>query len=124
MDITVDLDWVTTHDDLARLLRYAVPGARVAVLSLSAEAAADALDRSGRYVITLERVGHAPITATSTYALPALAEPIARHARQEAEDAVAVALGGRPAWEISDDAMAARRRGFVGELGLQTRVRG
>lgn len=124
MAITYDPLWVTTHEDLARLLYYAVPGARVTMLALGADAAASALERAGRYVITLERIGHAPLVAVDSYALPALADPIARGAVVQAESALRVADGGRALWELGEGEMAAKRAGMARELGLRLRMGG
>jgi hypothetical protein len=79
-----DDDLVWTHDGALSVLRYAVPGARIATIALR-----EPLAR--RYVVTLERVGHREISQGDVYALPIEASELASRARQLADAAVAAA---------------------------------
>ena len=79
---------VRSHEEAAAVLRFSVPGARVAIERVRP---GDGAEAARRYVVTLERVGHRPLD--ETYALPTEAENLADRARTLADKAVRTAEG-------------------------------
>lgn len=81
---------VRSHEEAIALLRTTVPGARVEVHRV---APGDGAEAARRYVVTLERVGHRPLSLGDVYALPTEAENLADRARTLADKAVRAAEG-------------------------------
>jgi NADPH-dependent 2,4-dienoyl-CoA reductase/sulfur reductase-like enzyme len=74
---TTDDGFVRTHEDARRLLRYAVPGARVTFEMKTA--------RSCGYEISVRQHGLPDLCVVGSYTLPCLADRIASHARAQVE---------------------------------------
>lgn len=81
---------VRSHEEAAAVLRFSVPGARVAIERVRP---GDGAEAARRYVVTLERVGHRPLSLGDVYALPTEAENLADRARTLADKAVRTAEG-------------------------------
>lgn len=81
---------VRSHEEAAAVLRSSVPGARVTIERVRP---GDGAEAARRYVVTLERVGHRPLSLGDVYALPTEVENLADRARTLADKAVRAAEG-------------------------------
>lgn len=71
---------VRTHDEARACIRAAVPGAVVAFEPKTA--------RSVAYQITVRRFGAPSLCVLGSYSLPAIADRLAQHAREQVEKAM------------------------------------
>lgn len=79
---------VRTHDDLAALLRYALPGARVRLERLADDPRPETVRRARRVVLEMERIG-GTVSAVDIVSLPVRADAIARRFVTLADSTVA-----------------------------------
>ena len=92
MTVTMrDDDLIRTHDEAEQLLRYAIPGAHVSIEPIAGEHAGtpNAMSATRRYVIQVPRIGRVALAPVALYSLPCLGAPLARHARELADAALA-----------------------------------
>lgn len=82
MSVTViDDDWIRTYDEARDLLKYAALGATVIIERVQREHTPD----TRMFTVVLDAApGHA-VSAADAYALPCLAAPLARRARDLCE---------------------------------------
>lgn len=88
MITTPDDGMLRTHDEALQLLRYAVPGARVALHPVALPGSTKANAAARRYTVTVPRVGAEPLETADIYTLPTPAAPIARRVRDLADYAL------------------------------------
>lgn len=87
----LDDGWLRTHDEAAQLLRYATIGATVLIERLPREHTPDLR----QYTIVLDGAAEYAVSAADAYALPCLAAPLARRARDLCDSAVAALAAHR-----------------------------
>ncbi len=97
--VAIDDGWVRTHDEVSELLRYAVPGADVRLSPVALPGNPRGNARARCYQISLRRIGRDPVPTADTYTLPCLAAPLARRARELADNAEKLASIAR---ELAD----------------------
>lgn len=91
MNVTAADDVVRTHDEMAELLRYAIPGARIRLHPVASPGTPKGAQQARGYTIALDVIGRAPIERVSMYTLPCFAAPMRAHARRVADEALAAA---------------------------------
>ena len=79
---------VRSHDEMLELLRYAVPGARVALHPVAIPGTLKGAQQTRRYTIAVPCIGRDPVPSASMYSLPCPAAPMIANARRLADDAL------------------------------------